>query len=241
MLSIFKKEVGTFFNGIIGFVVVGVFLLLSGLILWVYPNSNVLDYGFAELTVFFDFCPYIFLFLIPAVTMRMFAEEFRAGTVELLFTKPISIQNIILGKYFASLFIIVLAILPTLIYYFSIYYLGNPVGNIDSASVVGSYFGLIFLAAAYSSIGIFTSAITKNQVVSFILAAVLCYFFYDGIGQIASLFRGTLEYYISYVGLDFHYASLGKGLIDSRNMLYLFSFSYFFLILTTIFLKKRRQ
>ncbi len=241
MLSIFKKEVGTFFNGIIGFVVVGVFLLLSGLILWVYPNSNVLDYGFAELTVFFDFCPYIFLFLIPAVTMRMFAEEFRAGTIELLFTKPISIQNIILGKYFASLFIIVLAILPTLIYYFSIYYLGNPVGNIDSASVVGSYFGLIFLAAAYSSIGIFTSAITKNQVVSFILAAVLCYFFYDGLGQIASLFRGTLEYYISYVGLNFHYASLGKGLIDSRNMLYLFSFSYFFLILTTIFLKKRRQ
>lgn len=241
MLSIFKKEVGTFFNGIIGFVVVGVFLLLSGLILWVYPNSNVLDYGFAELTVFFDLCPYIFLFLIPAVTMRMFAEEFRAGTIELLFTKPISIQNIILGKYFASLFIIVLAILPTIIYYFSIYYLGNPVGNIDSASVVGSYFGLIFLAAAYSSIGIFTSAITKNQVVSFILAAVLCYFFYDGIGQIASLFRGTLEYYISYVGLDFHYASLGKGLIDSRNMLYLFSFSYFFLILTTIFLKKRRQ
>lgn len=241
MLSIFKKEVGTFFNGIIGFVVVGVFLLLSGLILWVYPNSNVLDYGFAELTVFFDFCPYIFLFLIPAVTMRMFAEEFRAGTIELLFTKPISIQNIIFGKYFASLFIIVLAILPTLIYYFSIYYLGNPVGNIDSASVVGSYFGLIFLAAAYSSIGIFTSAITKNQVVSFILAAVLCYFFYDGLGQIASLFRGTLEYYISYVGLNFHYASLGKGLIDSRNMLYLFSFSYFFLILTTIFLKKRRQ
>ncbi len=241
MISIFRKEVGTFFNGIIGYVVVGVFLLLSGLIIWVYPNSNVLDYGFAELNVFFDFCPYVFLFLIPAVTMRMFAEEFRAGTIELLFTKPISIQNIILGKYFASLFIIILAIIPTVIYYFSIYYLGNPVGNIDSASVVGSYFGLIFLAAAYSSIGIFTSAITKNQVVSFILAAVLCYFFYDGIGQIASLFRGTLEYFITYIGLNFHYASLGKGLIDSRNMLYLFSFSYFFLILTTIFLKRRRQ
>ncbi len=241
MISIFRKEVGTFFNGIIGYVVVGVFLLLSGLIIWVYPNSNVLDYGFAELNVFFDFCPYVFLFLIPAVTMRMFAEEFRAGTIELLFTKPISIQNIILGKYFASLFIIILAIIPTIIYYFSIYYLGNPVGNIDSASVVGSYFGLIFLAAAYSSIGIFTSAITKNQVVSFILAAVLCYFFYDGIGQIASIFRGTIEYFITYIGLNFHYASLGKGLIDSRNMLYLFSFSYFFLILTTIFLKRRRQ
>ncbi len=241
MISIFRKEVGTFFNGIIGYVVVGVFLLLSGLIIWVYPNSNVLDYGFAELNVFFDFCPYVFLFLIPAVTMRMFAEEFRAGTIELLFTKPISIQNIILGKYFASLFIIILAIIPTVIYYFSIYYLGNPVGNIDSASVVGSYFGLIFLAAAYSSIGIFTSAITKNQVVSFILAAVLCYFFYDGIGQIASIFRGTIEYFITYIGLNFHYISLGKGLIDSRNMLYLFSFSYFFLILTTIFLKRRRQ
>ncbi len=241
MISIFRKEVGTFFNGIIGYVVVGVFLLLSGLIIWVYPNSNVLDYGFAELNVFFDFCPYVFLFLIPAVTMRMFAEEFRAGTIELLFTKPISIQNIILGKYFASLFIIILAIIPTVIYYFSIYYLGNPVGNIDSASVLGSYFGLIFLAAAYSSIGIFTSAITKNQVVAFILAAVLCYFFYDGIGQIASIFRGTIEYFITYIGLNFHYISLGKGLIDSRNMLYLFSFSYFFLIITTIFLKRRRQ
>ena len=182
MLSIFKKEVSSYFNSLIAYIVIGVFLLLTGLMLWMYPNSNVLDYGYAEMTSFFDFCPYIFLLLIPAVTMRMFSEEFRTGTVELLFTKPVSLWNIILGKYLAALFILVLAILPTIVYFASIYLLGNPKGNIDSASVFGSYFGLILLAAAYAAIGIFTSTLSKNQVVAFILAAIISYFFYDGLG-----------------------------------------------------------
>jgi ABC-2 type transport system permease protein len=241
MLSIFKKEISTFFNSLIAYIVIGVFLLLTSLMLWMYPNSNVLDYGFAEMTSFFDFCPYIFLFLIPAVTMRMFSEEFRTGTLELLFTKPITLWGIIVGKYLASLVIVLLALIPTLVYYFSIYSLGNPKGNIDSAAVVGSYFGLILLSAAYASIGIFTSAVSKNQVVAFILAAIVCYFFYDGIGQISGLFTGALQFYLGYLGLDFHYASLGKGVLDSRNVVFLVSFSALFLVFTQLVLDKIRK
>ncbi|MCP9771009.1 gliding motility-associated ABC transporter permease subunit GldF [Lacihabitans sp. LS3-19] len=241
MFSIFKKEVSSYFNSLIAYIVIGVFLLLTGLMLWMYPNSNVLDYGYAEMTSFFDFCPYIFLLLIPAVTMRMFSEEFRTGTVELLFTKPISLWGIILGKYFATLFILVLAILPTLVYFVSIYLLGNPKGNIDSASVFGSYFGLILLAAAYAAIGIFTSTLSKNQVVAFILAAIISYFFYDGLGQLASIFRGSFQYYLNFLGLDFHYSSLGKGMLDSRNIVYLISFSGIFLVFTHLLLNKSRK
>lgn len=241
MVSIFKKEVSSYFNSLIAYIVIGVFLLLTGLMLWMYPNSNVLDYGYAEMTSFFDFCPYIFLLLIPAVTMRMFSEEFRTGTVELLFTKPVSLWNIILGKYLAALFILVLAILPTIVYFASIYLLGNPKGNIDSASVFGSYFGLILLAAAYAAIGIFTSTLSKNQVVAFILAAIISYFFYDGLGQLASIFRGSVQYYLNYLGLDFHYSSLGKGMLDSRNIVYLISFSGIFLVFTHLLLNKSRK
>jgi ABC-2 type transport system permease protein len=241
MFTIFKKEVATFFNSLIGYIVIGVFLLLVSLILWVYPASNLLDYGYAEMNTFFDFCPYIFLFLIPAVTMRMFSEEFRSGTIELLFTKPISLNGIIYGKFLASIFIIFLALLPTLIYYFSIYLLGNPVGNVDSASVVGSYFGLLLLATSYASIGIFTSSITKNQVVAFILAATLCYFFYDGLSQLASIFRGSAQYYINFLGLNFHYSALGKGLLDSQNVIYLGSFAVIFLVFTNLALQKNKK
>lgn len=241
MLSIFNKEVGTFFNSLIGYIVIGVFLMLSGLFMWLYPSSNILDYGYAEMTSFFDFSPYIFLFLIPAITMRMFSEEFRSGTIELLFTKPVSVYGIIFGKYLATIFIVVLALLPTLVYYFSIYSLGNPPGNIDSAAVVGSYFGLVFLSSAYAAIGLFTSSVTKNQVVAFILAAVLCYFFYDGLGQLSQLFRGGLQFYINYLSISFHYSSLGKGLIDSRNILYLLSFTFLFIFFTKLSLNKKRS
>jgi ABC-2 type transport system permease protein len=241
MFSIFKKEVSSYFNSLIAYIVIGVFLLLTSLMLWMYPNTSVLDYGYAEMTSFFDFCPYIFLLLIPAVSMRMFSEEFRTGTVEFLFTKPISLWGIILGKYLATLFILVLAILPTLVYFVSLYLLGNPKGNIDSASVFGSYFGLILLAAAYASIGIFTSTLSKNQVVAFILAAIISYFFYDGLGQISGIFRGSVQYYLNYFGLDFHYSSLGKGMLDSRNIVYLISFSGIFLVFTNLLLNKSRK
>ncbi len=241
MISIFKKEIGTFFNSLIGYIVIAVFLLLSGLFMWLYPSSNILDYGYAEMITFFEFCPYIFLFLIPAITMRMFAEEARTGTIELLFTKPISVLDVILGKYLASIWIVVLALIPTLIYYISIYFLGNPEGNIDSAAVFGSYFGLVFLAAAYTAIGIFTSSITKSQVVAFVIAGILCYLFYEGVGQIAQLFSGSIQFYLDYVGLSFHYNALGKGVLDTRNIIYLLSFSLLFLLLTRWSLIKRRK
>jgi ABC-2 type transport system permease protein len=241
MYSIFKKEVGTFFNGLIGYIVIGFFLLLSGLMVWVYPGSNVLDYGYAELTVFFDFCPYLFLFLIPAVTMRMFSEEFRTGTIELLFTKPISLSAIILGKFLASLFIIFLALLLTVVYYCSIYYLGNPIGNIDSAAVIGSYLGLLFLASAYVSIGILSSSFTKNQVVAFIIGAVLCYFFYDGLFQLSAVFRGNIAYFLSNFSLSFHFNSLQKGLLDTRNIIFFISFTWIFLWFCLMVLKRSRN
>ena len=241
MLSIFKREISAFFNSLIAYIVIGVFLLITSLMLWMYPSSNVLSYGFAEMTSFFDFCPYIFLFLIPAVTMRMFSEEFRTGTIELLFTKPVTLWGIVLGKYLASLCIILMALVPTLVYYFSIYALGNPKGNIDSAAVVGSYFGLILLSAAYASIGIFTSALSKNQVVAFVLAAIISYFFYDGLGQLSNLFFGSFQFYLAYLGLDYHYNSLGKGMLDSRNVIFLISVSAFFLIFTQMVLNKKRR
>jgi ABC-2 type transport system permease protein len=241
MLSILKKELSTFFNSLIAYIVIGVFLLLTGLMFWIYPNSNILDFGYAEMTSFFDFSPYILLFLIPAVTMRMFSEEFRTGTLELLFTKPVSLRGIIVGKYFAALIIIIIALLPTLVYYFSVYYLGNPIGNIDSAAVVGSYFGLVLLSAAYAAIGIFTSSISKNQVVAFILAAILCYVFYDGISQLSEIFRGGVQYYTNYLSLSFHYSSLGKGVLDSRNLIFLLSFAALFLVFTHIVLDKKRK
>lgn len=241
MLSIFKKEVSTFFNSLIGYIVIAVFLLLTSLVVWIYPDTNIMDYGFAEMDVFFNYCPYILIFLVSAITMRMFSEEEKSGTLELLLTKPVKLIDIILGKYFAALWIIVLAIAPTLVYYFSIYYLGNPKGNIDSASVVGSYFGLILLAAAFAAIGIFTSSITKNQVIAFISAAILCYFAFDGFAQLTSLFSGSFGYFLSYFSLDFHFDALGKGLLDSRNLIYLLSFSFVFIFMTYNSLNRKRQ
>jgi ABC-2 type transport system permease protein len=240
MFTIYKKEMAMFFNSLIGYVVLAVFLVFTWLVLWIYPDSNVLDFGYADLSVFFEFCPYLFLFLIPAITMRMFAEEYRSGTIEFLLTKPIYLADIILGKYFSALMIVILALLPTGVYYFSVYSLGNPVGNIDTAAVVGSYFGLILLGAAFASMGVFASVLTKNQVVAFVIAAVLSYFFLEGISQISNIFSGGLAYYVNYFSLQFHYSALGKGLIDSRNVLFLVSFSMVFLLLTQYVLNRKR-
>lgn len=241
MLIILKKEFFAFLNSLIAYIVIGVFLLLTGLVVWIYPDSNVLDYGYADLTSFFELCPYILILISPAITMRMLSEEFRTGTIELLFTKPLSTADIVTGKFLAALSILVLALIPTLIYYFSIYQLGNPVGNVDSASVAGSYFGLVLLASAYSAIGIFTSSLTSNQVVAFIIAAALSYFFYDGIHQLAQLFRGSAQYYTDYFSLSFHYSSLGRGVIDSRNLIFLLSFVVVFIMGTILILDKKKN
>lgn len=224
MLSILKKEINTFLNSLIGYIVIIVFLTVLGLFMWVFPESNVLNYGFAELETMFFFAPWVFLFLIPAITMRMFAEEKRNGTLELLFTRPLTDWQIILGKYFASLVLVIIAIIPTLVYYYSIYMLGNPVGNIDSAAVVGSYIGLLFLAGVFCAIGIFASSITDNQIVSFIVAVFMCFIIHTGFSSLASIdIWGDFSFLISKFGIAYHYSAISKGLIDSRDVLYFLS------------------
>jgi ABC-2 type transport system permease protein len=223
MLSIFKKEFNGYLNSLIAYVVIVLFLILTGLILWVFPDSNILDYGFAEMGSFFSLTPFIFLFLIPAITMRSFSEEFKTGTIEFLLTKPLTLIELILGKFLAAWLLSALAIVPTIIYYFSISNLGNPVGNIDTGSVMGSYFGLILLAGVFTAIGITVSSFTSNQVIAFIASAFICYFLYDGIHQLSQLFKGTAAYLIDLLSIESHYTSLGRGVIDSRNIIFLTS------------------
>ncbi|MGL4631664.1 MAG: gliding motility-associated ABC transporter permease subunit GldF [Leadbetterella sp.] len=241
MISIYKKELRVFFNSIIGYVVIGVFLGLTGLLFWVYPTTNILDFGYADMSMFFQLCPYVFLFLIPAVTMKMFSEEFRLGTLELLLTKPISTFQLVSGKFFASLTIVVLALIPTLVYYFSLHSLGNPQGNIDTASVMGSYLGTVFLAASFTALGILASTLFSNQIVSFIVAALLCYTAYDGIPQVAGLMSNYTAYLISLLGLSTHFESLSRGMLDSRDIVFYISFSALFLLLAAFVLNKRRE
>ncbi len=241
MWSIFKKEVSSFFNSLIAYMVIGVFLLMNGLLFWLYPDTNILDYGYADMDGFFRLCPYLLLFFVPAITMRMFSEELRSGTMEFLLTRPVSLSAIIGGKYLSCVFIIGLALLPTLIYYLSLYRLGNPVGNIDSAAVVGSYFGLVLLASVYAAVGLFLSSVTRNQVVAFLLTALVCYILFIGFDQLSGLFTGAVQYGVAYVGLAFHYNSLGKGIIDSRDVLWLVSLSLIFLVLTLLSLNNIRK
>lgn len=241
MWSIFRKEVSAFFNSLIAYIVIGVFLLLNGLLFWLYPETNILDYDYAEMDSFFQLCPYILLFFVPAITMRMFSEELRSGTIEFLMTRPVSLWAIIGGKYLSCIFIILLALAPTLIYYISLYQLGNPQGNIDSASVAGSYFGLLLLASVYAAAGLFMSSVTRNQVVAFLLAAVVCYILFAGFEQLSGLFSGVTQYFLSYIGLSFHYSSLGKGIIDSRDVVYFVSVSLIFLVLTLLSLNNIRK
>ncbi|MCU0468101.1 MAG: gliding motility-associated ABC transporter permease subunit GldF [Arcicella sp.] len=220
MYQIFKKELNSFLNSLIGYIVIGVFLTATGLFTWFFKD-NLLDFGYADMSLFFQIAPYIFLFLIPAITMRAFSEEVKSGTIELLFTKPLSKWQIVLGKYLASCSLVLLSLLPTLLYYYSVYQLGNPQGNIDSAAVFSSYLGLFFLGCVFAAIGVLMSSFTDNQVTAFVLSFVCCLLLFYGIGQIAQLsFLGDFSYLLSQLGLDYQYNALGKGLIDSRNIIY---------------------
>lgn len=200
-----------------------------------------LEYGFADMSSFFSLCPYIFMFLIPAITMRMFSEEKRGGTMELLLTRPIRDIDIILGKYFAGVFLVAFSILPTLLYYYTISYLGNPVGNIDSAGVTGSYFGLFLLGAVFTSIGIFSSSFTENQVIAFIIAVFLSFFFYFGFSAISSIsvFRNNADV-LDQLGIMYHYNSMSKGLIDTRDLIYFVSIISLMLLFTNLILRSRK-
>jgi ABC-2 type transport system permease protein len=241
MYAILKKEFNGFLNSLIAYIVIMVFLVAIGMFMWVFPESNVLDYGFADMQTLFNMAPWLFLFLIPAITMRTFAEEKREGTIELLLTKPISDLQLILGKYFAALLLALFALIPTLIYYYSVYELGNPQGNVDSAAVVGSYLGLVFLAAVFAAIGVFASSISDNQIISFVIAIFLCYIFYTGFELIASIpVWGGYSYFISQLGIAYHYTAISKGLVDSRDVLYFLSVIALMVLSTKLVLSSRK-
>lgn len=233
MLAIFQKEIGSFYNSLIAYIVMGVFLTAIGLIVWVFPDSNIPDYGFADMNSFFSLAPYVLIFLIPAITMRSLAEESRNGTLELLLTKPIRNRDLVLGKFFANWVLVLFTILPTLLYYFSVYQLGNPVGNIDSAAVLGSYMGLLLFCGVLVAMGLWSSSLNDNQIVAFIVAVFLGFIWYMGFSAISQLFgSGVFAELFSWMALDLQYSALGKGLIDSRNVIYLVSLLAFFLYLT---------
>ncbi|WP_424495353.1 gliding motility-associated ABC transporter permease subunit GldF [Salinimicrobium sp. GXAS 041] len=240
MYAILKKEINSFFSSPIGYLVIGLFLVVSGLFLWVFQGSyNILDSGFADLSPFFTIAPWIFLFLIPAVTMKSFSEEKRMGTLELLLTKPISKWQLVLGKYFGTLVLLILALLPTLVYVFSIYELGKPEGNLDAGATTGSYLGLFFLGSCYASIGIFTSSLTENQIIAFILGVFLSFISFFGFEALANI--NVFEvggFGISEVGIRAHYDSISRGVIDTRDLIYFISFIIFFLALTKFSINK---
>ena len=239
MKAILFKEFTTFFGSLIGYLVIGIFLLITGLFLWVFDGEyNILNSGFADMTPFFTIAPWILLFLIPAVTMRSFSDERKQGTIELLLTKPLSLWEIVFGKFLGSFLLLIIALVPTLVYVMVVYNLGLPEGNIDFGSTIGSYFGLLFLVSAYTAIGIFTSSLADNQIIAFIVSVLLCFVFYfgfQGIG-IPSIFGDSSEFIVK-LGMDYHFKSISRGVIDSRDVIYFLSIAFMFLSLTIYKLK----
>ena len=238
MLAVFRKEINQFFSSPIAYIIMGVFLTAVGLLLWVFPDTSLLDNGYADMGTFFNLTPYLMLFLVPAITMRSIADEVRSGTLEWLLTKPVSRWGVVAGKFLASWLLVVVTLLPTLLYYVTLYQLGSPVGNIDSAGVFGSYIGLILLAGVFVAIGLWASSFNDNQVVAFVLGAFFCFLFYVGLSALGGLpLPSGVSYYLSLLALDEQYRALGRGLIDSRNVIYLLSLIVLFLLLTTNRLK----
>jgi ABC-2 type transport system permease protein len=241
MLQVLSKEFSSFLNSLIAYVVIGVFLLAMGLLMWVFPETSVMDYGYADMQTLFSLAPYVFIFLIPAITMRSFAEEKKAGTMELLFTKPLSDWDIILGKYFSTFLLSLFALLPTLVYYYCLYMLGNPVGNLDTPGIIGSYIGLSMVAAAFCAVGIFASCITPNQIVAFVVGAFLCFLLFSGFDSISALpFWSANALAVKQWGVLFHYESMSRGLIDTRDVIYFFSLVLLVLSVTKLILGSRQ-
>ncbi|MCF8330970.1 MAG: gliding motility-associated ABC transporter permease subunit GldF [Bacteroidales bacterium] len=242
MFTVFKKEINTFLSSLIGQITIIVFLLINGLFLWVFPAGfNILNYGYATLDNLFMLSPFVFLFLIPAVTMRTFADERRSGTFEIIMTRPVTDMQVISGKYFAGVVLVLLSIAPTLIYYYSIYQLGSPIGNIDTGATWGSYIGLLFLASGFVAIGTFCSSITDNTIVSFLLTLIISGFFYIGFDFIHSLsVFGSVDLFIKSLGINAHYTSMSRGVLDTRDILYFLSLIAFFILLTKVSLESRK-
>lgn len=238
----FKKEIQGFFDALTGYIVMIVFLVVISLFLWVFPlQFNIPDNGFANLDGLFILAPFIFLFLIPAITMRSFAEEKKSGTLELLMTQPLTDLQVIMAKYFAGVVLVIISLLPTMVWFFSVYLLGLPPGNLDTGAIGGSYIGLLFLGATFVSIGIFASSLTDNQIVSFILAVFISFFVYIGFEFIYTfILSGKAGLIVESLGLNAHYTSMSRGVIDTRDLIYFISVSSLFILLTKISLASRK-
>ena len=239
MWSVCKKELRQFFSSLTGYIAIIVFLLGNGVMLFVFEN-NILDFGYATLDRFFLLAPWILLLLIPSITMRSFAEEFKTGTFEILQTRPLSRGQIVLGKYFGSLIVVIIALLPTIIYYFSVQQLSSGEG-IDTGATIGSYIGLVFLASVFTAIGICSSSFTSNAVIAFIISLAACALFYYGFSAISLMpaLSGGADYYLEMIGIDFHYRSISRGVVDTRDMIYFISVIFLFLAISNRNLLKR--
>lgn len=241
MYAVFKRELFSLLNSLMAYITIGIFLLALGLLLWFFPDTSILDYGYAELTGFFSLVPFLFMFLIPAITMRSFAEERREGTYILLATRPLTDWQIILAKYLACLVLVLFALIPTLIYYYSISVLGLPKGNIDTGAVIGSYIGLLLLGAAFTAIGVFASSVTKNQVIAFAIAVFVCFIAFQGFDAMSSIFG--LQYFetaLISLSVNEHYQSISRGVLDTRDLIYFISFVMVFLGLTHLVIGGRK-
>lgn len=241
MKALFYREIKSFFGSPIGYLVIALFLLLNGLFLWVFEGDyNILNSGFADMTPFFTIAPWILLFLVPAVTMRSFSEEIKQGTLELLLTKPLSIWQIVTGKFLGAGFLIVLAIVPTLSYIFVISSLGMPQGTMDMGSTMGSYFGLLFLISGYTAIGIFTSSLSENQIVGFLLSVFLCFLLFFGFEGLSTLVP-DFSNKIAALGMQDHFKSMSRGVLDTRDIIYFTSIAIVFLSFTVFNLKSLKS
>ncbi|MBM3438131.1 MAG: gliding motility-associated ABC transporter permease subunit GldF [Bacteroidetes bacterium] len=241
MWVVFKKEIRSFLGSFIAYIVMGVFLVITGIFMWLIQENNVLDLGIASLQVMFNIAPYILIFLVSAITMRSLSEERRLGTIEILTTRPVSDTAILLGKYFAAVGLIVFTLLPTLFYYYTINQLADPLQGVDSGATWGSYMGLVLLAASYASIGLFASSLTDNQIVSLIISMVLCFFWYGVLSLLGDikaleLIGKSLEWF----SLDFHYQSISRGVLDTRDIVYFLGFIATFLGGTKLVFESRK-
>lgn len=240
MRALIGKEVRAFLGSLIGHIVIVVFLLITGLFLWVFPD-NILDLGYADLGPLFYLAPWVFLFLVPAITMRSFSEERRTGTIELLLTRPITELTLVLSKYMAAVVLVLLALVPTLVYYWSVGQLAVPAWNIDTGGTWGSYLGLFFLAACFAAIGIFASALTDSQIVAFLIAVVVCFSLFLGFELLTSFSAvGGLEGPLKNLGIQQHYMSMSRGVVDLRDVLYFLGVIAIFLLLTRTVIQGRK-
>jgi len=245
MITLLVKEIRSFLSSLIGYIAIGVFITGIGTFMWLVPTesagSNVLENGFANLDPLFVLAPWVYLFLIPAITMRSFSEEKKTGTIELLLTRPLTELQIVLAKYFAGVLLVIVSLLPTLIYYYSVYQLGFPKGNLDSGAIWGSYIGLLFLGAGFVAVGTFASAISENQVIAFIMAFLMCFITYVGFDFLsASGIFGKYDAFVKALGMNAHYVSMSRGVIDTRDVLYFISIIALFNLLSKLVLESRK-